>query len=937
MAVKARLGTKSLLTSRNFNDQSKALVDYRGLITPLSIDAYTEDEVSISSAYLSGVYSIIYIDAAVINYDPTQSLLITEPEGIPMGTSRFLVFEDEPGTTREEKIETFNDDTKLDIIPEGSVAVVGFSSAGTYDAFNPRLTPAGILFNKIPGATSGGIKINRATDISRYTSLQFDLTLPLSYAPLVESVSIIVHSTDGFTVAEHSFVQSAYEFNRYTANFIDFTPGSDSHEFSGAESIDVMVNTYDQGDLIEDVFLSGIYGVLESRESRQSTDKFKIFVTDDPEDGIHIAEYFEGVWESSIAVDVPGLSESISTHILDEYRHLPDGLQEAFHASGITSSDPMITTQSSDDVSMDSIALSRASIRAKISSTMNHSREIPTLRNREVLFSDSITRGPSRLNMHGSEGYIDSTMSSASYVPGYYCGGAIASTVVTKRIIDTPFNAKTIMVEAAMIGSPTTGGVTYNAYIMDNAEFPAEHQVLTNAVLGDEYDISPSFAGIQGTKLRLQFNIPAISASEGYTTIQNNRLTGPGATMPLSGGGTTIAAYDESTQIMPNRNQQSWITAASPSEKITATHTHSCGSGYGLRFFSKSSNRGSKYSLNGDSWRISPGPASSSGRSISTESDRYYLIDAYSMVSVDDRTQSSITLPSPPSPDGTDVSVGVLELADITAVSGLETYSYVSGHGSWSTFSPAGGTDSSASAMTSPESIVVNKFGGIISAAASGASVTSSFKFDAWTSLQDLPNPTSSPFFGVTGKATSLIIAGTDLTNDLSSAVEYSKIEGIKFYAFGLKIGFGRITGDAYHVGYWQASDFPGFVQCTDDQTEISGFWTDNNGLIFGSVGTYWDYYSIWAPDSFAKTYDASTFDERWQQGFWVKDDGTVGSDGNQGSLWDVIPGIGQWVSDDHPDFEYSTYVEKDSSGYWTADDGTIDGEVANSNWDIYS
>ena len=88
MAIKVRVGNKSLLTSRNFNFQSKAMIDYRGLIVPLSIDSFTDTEISVSNAYLSGLYSIIYIESATIGYDPD---VMAEPRFLVLKTKMELV------------------------------------------------------------------------------------------------------------------------------------------------------------------------------------------------------------------------------------------------------------------------------------------------------------------------------------------------------------------------------------------------------------------------------------------------------------------------------------------------------------------------------------------------------------------------------------------------------------------------------------------------------------------------------------------------------------------------------------------------------------------------------------------------------------------------------------------------------------------------------
>ena len=66
-------------------------------------------------------------------------------------------------------------------------------------------------------------------------------------------------------------------------------------------------------------------------------------------------------------------------------------------------------------------------------------------------------------------------------------------------------------------------------------------------------------------------------------------------------------------------------------------------------------------------------------------------------------------------------------------------------------------------------------------------------------------------------------------------------------------------------------------------QAAESGFWTSEPGTVYGTKGSYWEYYGLWAPDTFTKTYDEATFDEKWQNGFWVDDDGTVGDGDDQG------------------------------------------------------
>lgn len=920
MAIKAKIGNKSLLTSRNFNDQSKSIINYRGLITPLNIDAFDSTSITISDAYLSGVYSVIYIQDAVISFLPDNL------ETLPY----FLMFEDEPGVSPREAIDTFNTDTG-DVVASGSSSVYGYVAGGPVDAFDERLTPAGILFNKTNGTSRGGVRIDRVTDISRYAGMMFDLDIPSAFQPLVSSVTLIVTDNDGTSTSEYTFPVSSNAFNRYYLSFNDATLETGTPEYQIAESIEVVINTTLPSSVIEEATLSGVYGMMASGYARNTDDKFKIFVSDDEHAGIPIATFSDGAWVAERSIDIPGLSESLRAHLAADV-HLPSGLADAFHLSRTSSVDPLIPAGDADTVVLDSNPLSRAALIVAKHSSISHSRGNPALANNLVVYADSTSRGRAKLNMSGSEGYINASTSTATKGLGFYYGSTIGTTVETYEILNSPFNISSLMVDASLISTDISSNVTFDVNLGGS-------NVITGASLGVEYPVEEFFyptTSLQGTVLKLTFHIPGATSTEGYISRTSPPISGGGNALALTGGGASVLAFKDATLSLPGDGSDTWSVKSSPPETITLTHSDPGSSSYGMRLFSKSPLRGYKFSLEKDSWRISPSVGMSDGVTVSTEPNVYRSITPDTMVEIDDVLELAKTLTSPfGGVDGG--SVGTVNNGNIIATINLETYKYNEVTQDWTVAAPASAVSLNSCGSTSPGSNEIIKFGGITGGLVSDATLSLDSGLSTWTTLASLADPVTKPFFGVNGKGNSLVIAGEyDLAGmHATGCQEYVRSSHAKFYGFGVKVGFKKIAGDADHFGYWQDSNYPSFVQCTIDQAEASGFWTDDDGTMFGAIGTFWEFFGIWAPDG-TPDFNEATFDERWQVGYWTDDNGQILTDEGllDGPLWDEkYSHDGTWTEDEAADYNEASEEERKTNGYWTNDDYTIPTDDGNNEW----
>lgn len=881
MAIDPKIGIKSLLAAKNFNDQSLSLSGQKGLVMPLTISSEGPNFVEIENAYLSGNFSMIHLESARCDFDGS---LITEPY--------YLMFDDEPGTGRLEVIEDFATDPG-DITYTLNASEVGYITEGPIDAFDEFENPSSLkwVFPFSSAQQDGSMIITRSIDISKYSGIYMTFDRKISSPPDSSYIRIYLHDIDGVSRSAFYLTPSDEDFHTY---FLDFSNPSwvgetPLHQSLSKIQLSAQVRPYMAN--VTTFKMSSIKGVLKDINDRASDDHFKIFISSNEDRGIKLATRTGGSWIPEQSVDIPGLSSYINEHTADTTIHIPPSAVSALVAASPSATNPLITQAEASTVGIDATAASRMSILSAMRQSSNHSRGKNSIFNRLALYSETITRGHSKLNTTGSEGYMDPDNSTATPQNGFYAGSITDKTVNTKLILDVPYNIDSILVEADFIRQAPTNDITYNIFLSDN-------EVLSACELNTEYDLTSFYThplDLNETKLRLEFILEGAATTELFHSLSNTPLEGAGNQIALSGSGTSIIAYGDNTLVKPAADNNSWRTSSQPPESITSIHSFLGSTDSGLRLFSANNERGYKYYLNGDSWISSPAQSSSGGRPVSAGADSHHLILSDSMYFIDGATESQKSLNAPFSSwdkgsSGSPFSGSIIATNGLSDPATLEsdTMKYSPATDSWSVFGIGDTTPSHSAAFVDSGMNTSNKLGGHNLSSPLDNNRILNGTTGSWVTGLTLPTATSSPFFGRSAKDSTLMYSGDGIT----LATEYINTHVTRFYGFGLKVAFGTHVFEANHVGFWQDDTFPDFVTCTEAQVEESGFWTDDNGKLLGLDGTFWEYYGKWTDDS-APDYKDATFEERLESGYWTDDSGNVPTyaDDEEGPKWDYDDG----------------------------------------------
>ena len=923
--IVARLSNTALLSAENFNKQALSVVGASMPISAANITDSGDDFVEIKNMAVSGYYSVIYIESAKIGFlgfDPADVL--------------YLSLEDEPGTSPRENIETFNKDLP-DIAVSGSSSIPVRVNGGPVDSFNPRLAPNMVKFSKLPGGTLGGVRITRVIDMSRYSGIYVDLKAPSSSG--LSSFKVIIKEFGTGAYLEFDFPVTEGRFESYYLDFDNPSAIIGLPNYQATEYIEILGETDLPGDSSLELNLANIYGMLSNTNNGLVDNRIKIVVTDNPDAGIVLATRTAGEWIPSEAMDIPALSDNEFSHISNNSMHIPKESAGAFEAANVSSENALITYDDLEEVRMDSKSLSRAVLLSMIKASINHSRSNSTINSSLTMIVDSVTRGLSGLSTVGSEGYINTEAGTTTSIKknGYYSSTSSPTEIHTLNVVDTPFDTSTIMVDVAMSPKHLYSSITYD-FILYDFDTNVHHVAVPDGVLGEEYDLKQFYLdnAMKGTVAYIKFKIPADSDLEGFSAIDNpfGDVTMFSAKIATDGNGYMSCCFGDDTYLSRGGG---WMTSVKPPENFTSVHSQPGSTSAGMRLFSRSLGRGYIYDSKTEAWATSESIGSSFGKTVSDNNGMHLMLSPDGFYRINDITGIQDTLLDVFAGE-TDIALASLEDGTVIASNNNSCSKYDAMTNTWTVIATPTDTVSGPFSMMGSGNGSIYRVGG-------SAFVYEKYdpESNIWTNISPPSSDITNPVIGLNHRG--LVEVYSSKVEDSSFVI--STPDNIRFYGFGVKLGYGRITGDADHIGCWKSDIFPDFIYCDDEEAFEGGFWTDDAGRMFGAEGPWWGYFANWAEET-TQDHDLETFDSRLENGFWSDDDGimynTIDGEGNEvpviGPNWDgVCWGLVRsrvWTDAVIDNSATMNSIEAGDNGFWCGEDNMIpvtNGEIKGAEW----